>query len=86
MLYRDVRIARQAAHIRKLDERKVAARVDAERQVIDDEPQPRMSRGNLFDLLTEVGAYTMIGMPQRSAIGHNQSAVPSNSIFRCSGM
>jgi hypothetical protein len=38
--HRDIRIARQAAHIRELDERKVAARVDAERQVIDDEPQP----------------------------------------------
>src|SRR6185369_2340258 len=48
--HRDIGIARQAAHVRKFDERKVAARVDAEGKVIDDEPQAGMACGNLFDL------------------------------------
>ena len=46
----DVRKTRQPDDVRELDKGKDAARVYAEGQVIDDDAQPRVPRGNLFDL------------------------------------
>ena len=39
---RDVRVARKAADVGEFDERKVATRVNAERQMVDDQAQPGM--------------------------------------------
>src|SRR5258705_3559279 len=47
---RDIRQTREPADIGELDECKVAARVNAEREVIDDEPETGMPGGDLLDL------------------------------------